>query len=158
MDEVERLMKEFVDRAKNWQEARRRMVEASKRMRMSEELMEEMDRDFQTPLWLLKASYGLIVEDLLMHDVKERETQRQEEEAKQVLMHTVKALVAMGTQAVEPLCQALDHEDIGVRSQAAIVLGDIGDTRAVESLCRVLRDENAIVRIQVAEALGNIGR
>ncbi|HEX2572178.1 MAG TPA: HEAT repeat domain-containing protein [Polyangia bacterium] len=44
-----------------------------------------------------------------------------------------------------------------VRTQAALVLGKLGDARAVEPLIAALRDENEAVRAAAAAALGQIG-
>jgi hypothetical protein len=44
-----------------------------------------------------------------------------------------------------------------VRTQAALVLGRLGDARAVPPLLRALSDKSAVVRAMAAEALGEIG-
>lgn len=50
------------------------------------------------------------------------------------------ALENMGTTAVDPLISVLQSDDIVVRQQAAIALGDIGDQKAVNPLKKNLTD------------------
>ena len=60
-------------------------------------------------------------------------------------------------QMIEKLRQALKHEDEYVRRNAAVALGNIGNSQALEALIAALKDENEYVRLYAAEALGNIG-
>ena len=50
------------------------------------------------------------------------------------------------TRAVDPLIQALNDDDSGVRWNSAYALGTIGDVRAVQPLIRALKDNDSIVR------------
>lgn len=58
---------------------------------------------------------------------------------------------------VDGLIAALEHEDKGVRSEAARSLGRIGNARAVEPLVKALRDQVEPVRDSAVESLGRIG-
>ena len=58
---------------------------------------------------------------------------------------------------VEGLIKALGYKkDAKIRSGAAVVLGEIGDTRAIEPLIPALQDKLVVVRANAAEALGKI--
>ena len=60
----------------------------------------------------------------------------------------------IGEPAVEPLIKALEDEDGGVRSSAAVALGWMLDSRAVEPLNKVLiYDEDSDVREAAEDAL-----
>lgn len=50
------------------------------------------------------------------------------------------ALVEIGTPAVDPLIEALDHDDVNIRRFAAGILGEIGDPRSADALVRILSD------------------
>lgn len=63
----------------------------------------------------------------------------------------------IGAPAVEPLVAELREGDPHVQSQAATVLGGIGDRRALEGLVEVLGCNDQEVRKRSAEALGAIG-
>jgi len=67
--------------------------------------------------------------------------------------HAKSALEKIGKPAVEPLLKALEGKNKYVRSEAASVLGEIGDSRAVEPLLSVLNDEDIDVRKSCARAL-----
>ena len=62
--------------------------------------------------------------------------------------------VELGAAAVKPLIAALDDKYV---NEAAMALGQIGDTRAVEPLIRRLKDQSPIGPHAVTEALGAIG-
>lgn len=51
-----------------------------------------------------------------------------------------KALIEIGRSAVEPLTVALKNDDWQMRTTAAMILGEIGDTRAVGPLIAALKD------------------
>jgi hypothetical protein len=70
---------------------------------------------------------------------------------------SVRALGALGGEAVEPLIQALGNRDWHIRVGCAIALRIIGDPRGVEPLIRALSDENRFVRREAAKSLGRIG-
>ena len=69
--------------------------------------------------------------------------------------HIAEALGKMGEAAIEPLINALKHENLSVREGAAWALGQLGDTRAVEPLILALRSRHT--RRSAAEALGKMG-
>lgn len=54
---------------------------------------------------------------------------------------------------VEPLIQSLKDKDPGVRCEAAIGLGEIGDSRAEKPLMRALNDSDKEVREAAEESL-----
>jgi HEAT repeat protein len=62
------------------------------------------------------------------------------------------ALQEIGASAVPSLCQAFKEESYRVRSQAAAILGKIGDARAILPLCEALRQG----QVEAAAALGEI--
>ena len=60
--------------------------------------------------------------------------------------------------ALEPLHDALTHDDAGVRAAAILALGDLGDPAALPDLCdRLMKDGNSMVREAAAQSLGRIG-
>lgn len=69
----------------------------------------------------------------------------------------VKALRRIGEPVTGPLVAALGDRSEQVRQDAAMALGEIGDTDAVEPLVAALGDSSAGVRESAARALGWIG-
>ncbi|GEM_PF-353633 len=67
------------------------------------------------------------------------------------------ALARIGAPAVDPLIQALGHQDEDARWKAAIALGEIGDQRAIVPLISLLEDEDRFVQSRAAYALGQMG-
>lgn len=67
------------------------------------------------------------------------------------------ALARIGAPAVEPLIQALGHQDEDVRWKAAIALGEIADMRAVPPLIALLGDDDRFVQSRASYALGQFG-
>jgi HEAT repeat protein len=61
------------------------------------------------------------------------------------------------TTRVEPLMAALEDVDPGVRRQAVIALGDLGDRRATGAIIGSLKDRDDDVRLEAVVALGKIG-
>lgn|GEM_PF-450582 len=65
---------------------------------------------------------------------------------------------AGGEPAVEPLCNALMHDNAGVRAAALLALADLGQPVAIPDLIdRLSNDTNSMVREAAAQALGRIG-
>lgn len=63
-----------------------------------------------------------------------------------------------GPHALEPLRDALTHENAGVRAAALLALGDLGEPAAVPALCgRLAGDSNSMVREAAAQSLGRLG-
>lgn len=63
-----------------------------------------------------------------------------------------------GPAALNPLCDALTHEDAGVRAAALLALGDLGNPAALPHLVeRLARDGNSMVREAAAQSLGRLG-
>jgi HEAT repeat protein len=69
----------------------------------------------------------------------------------------VAGLVALGTAAIEPLCQALQDPNGYTRRFAAEALSRIGDSRAVVPLVRALQESEVYVQRHVAYALAKVG-
>ena len=67
------------------------------------------------------------------------------------------SLARIGSPAVQMLIEALQHGDSGVRTAAALTLGDIGDEDAVDALEDALDDDVEGVQNAAAEALNRIG-
>lgn len=74
-----------------------------------------------------------------------------------LIRDAVGALAEIGKPTVEPLIQALKHEDETVRSYAAEAFQEIADRRAVEPLIHTLQDNYWYARKASAVALGCIG-
>lgn len=75
----------------------------------------------------------------------------------EVRERSANALGMIGLAAVEPLIEALDHEDRFIRSYSALSLGKIGDIRAVDPLIEALDDEDWTVRNSAVTSLALIG-
>ena len=58
---------------------------------------------------------------------------------------------------IESLIEDLKDENSFTRANAALSLGNTGDSKAIEPLIEALRDENSFVRQNAATALGHIG-
>ena len=71
-------------------------------------------------------------------------------------MKTLEALGKIGEPAINPLLQALKHEDSGVRQKAAFILGSIGDASALEALTQAKEDKSWFVRDAAKGALKKI--
>lgn len=60
--------------------------------------------------------------------------------------------------ALEPLRDALTHENAAVRAAALLALGDLGDPAAIPDLSdRLAHDTNSMVREAAAQSLGRLG-
>jgi predicted RNA-binding protein with PIN domain len=60
--------------------------------------------------------------------------------------------------ALQPLHDALTHDDAGVRAAALLALGDLGNPAALPDLCdRLIKDGNSMVREAAAQSLGRLG-
>ena len=70
---------------------------------------------------------------------------------------TMEAIVKIGGPAVPQLVKVLAAADPGLRLDACVVLGRIGDQQAAKPLLTALKDPVPIVRAHAAEALGKIG-
>jgi len=74
-----------------------------------------------------------------------------------VQQKALKALVEIGSPAVDPLIQFLNDESKIIRVYSLIALGKIGDVRAVKPLIQALEDKDSDVRGLATESLGEIG-
>ncbi len=61
-------------------------------------------------------------------------------------------LVALGDEAVDPLCLALHDRDAGVRAHAVETLGRVGSAKAIPELYAALSDDNEVVRWEAVKA------
>ena len=61
------------------------------------------------------------------------------------------------TDSVAEHISALDDEDWGVREDAAVALGRLGDPRSVQPLIRTLGDSDRAVREAATAALKSLG-
>ena len=99
------------------------------------------------------------IEPLLEAMKREADAEAVEEEkanAKSVRLGAAAALDTMGTAAVEPLIKILASpaQNENARTNAAAILGTIGDKRAVVPLINALKDEKKSIRAGAAESLG----
>lgn len=67
------------------------------------------------------------------------------------------ALIALGTPAIAPLIDALEHEDDKIAAMAAQTLGKMAATEAYAALVAALDAFEWAVREQAALALGRLG-
>jgi HEAT repeat protein len=74
-----------------------------------------------------------------------------------VLSSALQLVATREVDIVGPLLALLQDEDVNLRIQAALVLGERRDPAAVESLLRALEDPDVNVRFHAIEALGKIG-
>ncbi|MEX0685097.1 MAG: HEAT repeat domain-containing protein [Balneolales bacterium] len=75
-------------------------------------------------------------------------------------IHGIWGLAQIGRrniEAIEPLIQLLNDEDLEIRSQAIKMLGDVRYEPAAEHIIPLLRDDQPRVRFFATEALGRIG-
>lgn len=73
-----------------------------------------------------------------------------------VLSSALHVLSMSNIDTVGPLIQLLDHPDIDLRTQAALLLGRQRDARVPLALVRALGDADTNVRFHVIEALGHL--
>jgi len=69
----------------------------------------------------------------------------------------VKTLLKIGRLATDLLIDALQDDDLYIKTCAAKLLGDIGDRKAVSSLVATLQDDDIFVVDEVITSLGKIG-
>ncbi|PSF35822.1 hypothetical protein C7H19_15475 [Aphanothece hegewaldii CCALA 016] len=81
-------------------------------------------------------------------DIKQIDKNRREEDLKRAVIFLLFMLKAANT-----LIQALKHNDVGIRREAAWALGEIKDLKAVDSLIETLSDSDQQVRQAAREAL-----
>ncbi|MFX1255963.1 MAG: HEAT repeat domain-containing protein [Promethearchaeota archaeon] len=72
--------------------------------------------------------------------------------------HAREALVKLGSQAIELLLKALDHENSRIRQEIALIFTELQDSRAIEPLTRALEDTDGHVRFYAARALQKLGK
>src|SRR5438270_323452 len=71
-------------------------------------------------------------------------------------MSAVKRLVALEKRAVPPLIDALASKDEELRSQAAVVLGQIGNAAAIPSLAKLVK-QGGRLGVEALRAVCHIG-
>lgn len=77
--------------------------------------------------------------------------------ASEVRWEAVHALLKIGERPVDPLIDALNDQDSGIRADASCFLGFIANSLAVEPLIDALEDEDLRVRWSAISALAMIG-
>lgn len=65
-------------------------------------------------------------------------------------------LIKQDEQSIDPLINALEHENPEIQLQAAQILGKIGDKKALDPLLESLRNENPEFRREVTLAISEI--
>lgn len=65
-------------------------------------------------------------------------------------------LIKQDEQSIDPLINALEHENPEIQLQAAQILGKIGDKKALDPLLESLRNENPEFRREVSLAISKI--
>lgn len=65
-------------------------------------------------------------------------------------------LIKQDEQSIDPLINALGHENPEIQMQAAQILGKIGDKKALDPLLESLRNENPEFRREVTLAISEI--
>jgi HEAT repeat protein len=73
-----------------------------------------------------------------------------------VLSSAIELLAASDVDVVEPLLELLRYPDPDLRLQAALVLGERGDSRAIGGLIEALADPDENLRFHAIEALGKL--
>jgi HEAT repeat protein len=73
-----------------------------------------------------------------------------------LLNSVLQVLASSDVDTVSPLLELLKNPDADLRMQAALALGDQGDTRAIAALAAALDDEDTNVRYHAIEALGKL--
>lgn len=74
-----------------------------------------------------------------------------------VLSSALDLLALSDIDVVEPLVRCLDADDVNLRIQAALILGERRDRRAIAPLIAHLDDPDMNVRFHAIEALGHLG-
>ena len=96
------------------------------------------------------AQYGSAIIDALVR------TLRDQHENFNVLSSALDLLAMSDVDVVEPLAALLDHEDVNLRIQTALILGERRDPRAIPFLVARLSDPDVNVQFHVIEALGRL--
>jgi HEAT repeat protein len=84
------------------------------------------------------------------------ETLRQQHGDFNVLSSALDLLAVSEVDVIEPIADCLRSEDVDLRIQAALVLGDRRDRRAIAPLIAALDDPDVNVRFHAIEALGRL--
>jgi len=84
------------------------------------------------------------------------ETLREQHHNFNVLSSVLDLLTTAEIDIVEPIIAFLGEDDVDLRIQAALILGERRDRRAIPALIRALDDPDANVRFHAVEALGTL--
>jgi HEAT repeat protein len=84
------------------------------------------------------------------------QTLREQHHNFNVLSSALDLLALADLDVIEPLIRCLDDEDVDLRIQTALILGERRDARAVPALMRALDDPDTNVRFHAIEALGRL--
>lgn len=94
--------------------------------------------------------------DLMAEEIRSRISQIPFQHREELFNNLV-WLSQAGEQAIPDLLGALDNDEPKVRSNAAWVLGQIGDRRVITDLQPLVQDANATVRLESARTLMTLG-
>jgi hypothetical protein len=78
------------------------------------------------------------------------------DENRAVRAEAVNALLQLGPSAIDPLIGALQSQNVNVRREAAVALGQAKDLRALDPLIAALKDEDPIVGFRAVVALTSL--
>ena len=119
--------------------------------------IESLTRRLAEPDWRVRrmaiatlAEHGDAIVDAFVRTLREQHADLN------VLSSALDLLAVSEIDVVEPLIRALDDEDVNLRVQAALILGDRRDRRAIPPLIAHLADPDVNVRFHVIEALGRL--
>ncbi|HEU4834780.1 MAG TPA: HEAT repeat domain-containing protein [Pyrinomonadaceae bacterium] len=73
-----------------------------------------------------------------------------------LLNSALQVLASSDVDTISPLLDLLKHPEPDLRMQAALALGEQGDSRAVDALIEAMNDEDTNVRYHAIEALGKL--
>jgi HEAT repeat protein len=113
-------------------------------------LMGDADRHVRRTAVASLAGHGRSIVDALVRTLRDQHTNLA------VLSSALDLLAVSDIDVVEPVAALLDDDDPNLRIQAALILGERGDSRAVPMLTAHLSDPDVNVQFHVIEALGRL--
>ena len=130
---------------------------ADERRRGSTQDVASLTRQLAEDDWRVRAeavsslsSGGAAVVDALIR------TLRSQHENLNVLSSALDLLAVSDLDVIDPLVACLDDQDVNLRIQAALILGERRDRRAIPALIARLEDPDVNVRFHAIEALGRL--
>jgi len=123
----------------------------------SSEPVDDLTRRLGEPDWRVRrlaiaslAGRGQAIVDALVS------TLREQHHNLNMLTSVLDLLAMTEIDVIEPLIHFLDDDDVNLRVQAALILGDRRDRRAIPALIAHLGDPDVNVKFHVIEALGRV--